>query len=111
MKYIRTKDGNIYEYSKVIISQLIGTDIIKQADTIEELCDVLVVKTKDYGISKGKIQVVDLRNIDDKSSLHNYIIRQMTNNGMFEFVYLGIETSEGIIYIAKMNEEGELELL
>ena len=55
MKYIRTKDGNIYEVieekdTKICIGwnwkeniYVDKNEILKQADTIEELCDEFVV--------------------------------------------------------------------
>ena len=86
--------------------------ILKVADTIEELCDVLIVKTKDYRGFKGKIELADLRNAcGTKESLHKYLISQMKRNDLFDFAFLGIETQKGLIYVAKMNDKGELELL
>ena len=67
-------------------------DIVKQADTIEELCDEFV------GISDGKSQM--LRFVP-------YACSQYWNGG----VYGAIWTDKGLIYIAKMNEEGVLCLI
>jgi hypothetical protein len=96
MKYIRTKDG-IYEYVDydnecIIPSPIIKyknklthcseCNIIKQADTIEELCDVIVCNA-DY---KGKAE------------------------DLYFNIYGAIWTEKGLIYVAKMNDKGELEL-
>ena len=108
MKYIRTKD-EIYEAVKEedewvdIISNferkmkynccIKKKAIIKQADTIEELCDEFVIKGT-RGLYLGiPLQECELRNIP---------ITQ---------IYGAIWTDKGLIYVAKMNEKGELELL
>ena len=115
MRYIRTKDvygkevilyikedrSNILKYCKkdvilncgikkpaVIISRKVF-DNLSQADTIEELCDEFV-----YGETL----------IYDKEEM-----KFLTSRG--EIVYGAIWTSKGLIYVAKMNEKGELELL
>ena len=115
MKYIRTKDG-IYEVEKKERAYFEGhpwlycckgkyelveeKDIIKQADTIEELCDYYIVFdneehcsiTKDYG---------DFLEIFYECQRHCWLDK----------AYGAIKTSRGLIYVAKMNEKGELELL
>ena len=114
MKYIRTKDGELYfnlgETQNGIIVEYnylgdgldlaINYDAIKnQADTIEELCDEIVE------VIDGKAQVVyaDI-------SFNDLAIAKIRdkNNAI---VYGAIWTDKGLIYVAKMNEEGELELI
>ena len=109
MKYIRTKDG-IIDLSKVTIGQNGWKDkkeyiafkqeeqkeTIKQADTIEELCDEAVFFDKDnvphYKSKEGNIWYLGA--------------------GLFiESLRYCIFTDKGLIYVAKMNEKGELELL
>ena len=101
MKYIRTKNGNIGECWRdneketwVVFKrphqfrqELKRENILKQADTIEELCDEFVV------IVDGK-----------------HYIRVPASNPNFQ-TYGAIWTDKGLIYIAKMNDKGELELL
>ena len=105
-KYIRTKDG-IYE----IISDDYGCeipvycdndfgekyiqeeDVIKFADTIEELCDEFVF------MSYGKPLIINNLDIPRKY-VDNYA------NQTFGAIW----TDKGLIYVAKMNEKGELEL-
>ena len=118
MKYIRTKDGIYNAIKEFKIGDMIGVPynglvkIIAQADTIEELCDVLIIKTKEYRGFKGEIKTVDLRIfIGTKEDLHNYLVSQMKREDLFEFAFLGIETDKGLIYVAKINTNGELELL
>lgn len=139
MKYIRTKDGKIidltskevssYEivedkaqeekYSKVIcvyyFDRDIGEhiendnsggrsmdnwylkDIIEQADTIEELCDGFIFKDTET----NKLHFL---NENDGISLLGAALFTETVRGY-------IETDKGLIYVAKLNKKGELELL
>jgi hypothetical protein len=69
----------------------------EQADTIEELCDMFVVIENVYGKIYHSINYTlcdDLRNDKD-------------NGG----VYGAVWTSKGLIYVAKMNDKGELVLI
>ena len=99
MKYIRIKD-KIMTYEEL---QKYGSEkwlngeeieILKQADTIEELCDEFV-------LPKHKIIITrfDLK--------HRYTKKDLEG----EIIYGAIWTDKGLIYVAKMNEKGELELL
>lgn len=137
MKYIRTKEGKIVdtttkylnfvskeEYLKqveenregLIISYIENnvwycyceedgnvewkTDILAQANTIEELCDELVAISK----NNHKTHFV----------IHRYFgsfdIDEWLKNNIYE-IYGAIWTDKGLIYVAKMNDKGELELL
>ena len=84
MKYIRTKDGRIE-----LNDETIEREIIAEADTIEELCDEFVC---------------DEMFVYDKEE-----IKFLISEG--EIVYGAIWTDKGLIYVAKMNESGVLELL
>lgn len=107
MNYIRTEDGKIIELPKKVITTIVlntkigdlksgyiaeykGIEVIKQADTIEELCDEFVVEDK-----------------DEFAIFHNSKLAKQTKG----IVYGAIWTDKGLIYVAKMNEKGELELL
>ena len=85
MKYIRTKDG-IYEYVDYDNECI----IVKQADTIEKLCDEFVFE-ETY-----------------PSGLKRHIITEDVAVGT---QFGAIWTDKGLIYVAKMNDNGELELL
>lgn len=113
MKYIRTKDG-IWEIMEIkpnyektyyhckhnlISNRFEKMDIINQADTIEELCDEIVE------IIDGKAQVV----YTDISFNDLAIAKIRDKNNAI--VYGAIWTDKGLIYVAKMNDKGELELL
>lgn len=71
--------------------------IIDQADTIEELCDGFVIIDEDNepNIKQG-------RDIDHCRRI--WAINKC-------LIYGAIWTDKGLIYVAKMNDKGELELL
>lgn len=111
MKYIRTKDGiyklidfsktdglkcaNHYGYTKDGINFL-GTskhfNKYKQANTIEELCDEFVFEDTD----KAKWIIKDFERA-----------KSLNSGALFGAIW----ADKGLIYVAKMNERGELELL
>lgn len=114
MKYIRTKDGRIVAcgteedsgYSKGYIRiqnkpKISATndpiEILKEADSIEELCDEFVY----YNVyEKGYTILGDYEEA--------YIHYGTVNETSF---YGAIWTDKGLIYVAKLNEKGVLELL
>ena len=118
MKYIRTKDGKVIDISKyekdtqgwyyhafTKCYAFPESDIVKQADTIEELCDEFVIYDKDqnngFPITCPKERLTEIK---------PYI--QICMQKQFNCWLKGaIWTDKGLIYVAKMNEEGELELL
>ena len=126
MKFIRTKDGRIIDTTKYervektivngeetaiaymyhsasgtnwVIEYLIRPcDILKQADTIEELCDELVM--------------VGCYKLPPFCVPHDTTLDEIWGNYDKEATCYGaIWTDKGLIYVAKMNEKGELELL
>jgi len=112
MKYIRTVTG-VYcllgdyftkqEGDVVYILNEGINKILKQADTIEELCDGYVIE---HPINAFKF-------FYDKEDMQKHLFN--TCMRMFRFyelkIYGVIRTDKGLIYVAKMNEKGELELL
>lgn len=97
MKYIRTKDG-VYDGEKYNadyeLDKALGK-IIKQADTIDELCDEFVYCYKN----------------DMPILVNEEQIKQLILLGRIQDVRGAIWTNNGLIYVAKMNEKGELELI
>ena len=110
--YIRTKDG-VYkidevkpyfldEKQKLFINNELKVAIneqrvIDQSENLEELCDEFVVIENVYGKIYHSINYTlcdDLRNDKD-------------NEGIYGCIW----TSKGLIYVAKMNDKGELELI
>lgn len=115
MKYIRTKDA-IYEIidetensfelcgpfekkmgcSCTMIKRLLGSNekpTYRLANTIEELCDEFVVVSS---------ICCSLLNKKEKQDIKRY-----AKSNLFGAIW----TSKGLIYVAKMNKKGELELL
>lgn len=121
MKYIRTKDHLICKvknedertisYENSWESGCLWKDSykngeIKQADTIEELCDEFVA----VGIP-FRTFIVDLDEIKrsglDIHSFSRACYMQYKKCAIYGAIY----TEKGLIYVAKMNDKGELELL
>ncbi len=117
MKYIRLKNNKIYKrpnncewefssdggitiYENDGIVHFLDDEIIYQADTIEELCDYVF-----YYNAIGGLIIQNCKNVNfeilSKNLLHGYIGN----------IKLAILTNKGLIYVAKMNEKGEFELL
>lgn len=115
-KYIRTKDDKIYEIidetensfelcgsfekkigcSCTMIKRLLDSNekpTYRLADTIEELCDEFV----EYGNRPIVITQVN--------------VKRGRMSGKTRIILGAIWTDKGLIYVAKMNEKGCLELL
>lgn len=96
--YIRTKDGRILDFDKLNEVSKLSIDMaeepIREAKTIEELCDEFVVVNNTCFNTPQLLGIV----IDKDYYKH-------------EEVYGAIWTSKGLIYVAKMNDTGELELI
>ena len=113
--YIRTKDG-VYEVKREEIlcgvkfydveddehlNRIREEQIIDQSENLDELCDEFVLydnQLKTYGVFDKK--VITFKWIQN----HSTIYKGMT-------IYGAIWTSKGLIYVAKMNENGELVLI
>lgn len=113
--YIRTKDGRIAEVKENMaikrcsenvlrlvykdnrsICVLSGNDdITKEADTIEELCDEFVGIDKTCENGHQLLRAIP------------YKCANFWNGG----VYGAVWTDKGLIYVAKMNDKGELVLI
>lgn len=107
--YVRTKDGYLLEViresesNKSYITKpkgwIIHKDrVVKQADTIEKLCDEFVAI--DNSLFGKKIKTY--------STLKE---AQTDKTFLYDVCYGAILTDRGIIYVAKVNDKGELELL
>lgn len=119
MKYIRTEDnriikidekGCIKEFEILKQKKLYafkdsqysyryenGKEVKQIADIIEELCDEFVVVFED----KNHIVYSQFKWAMDKAMW----------SGMPFIIYGAVWTDKGLIYVAKMNDTGELELL
>lgn len=85
------------EYQNLVIELSPYYKDCKQADTIEELCDEFVY---DYGKDKDRFK-------NDELAIK---ILKANNNEKVN-IYGAIWTSKGLIYVAKMNDKGDLLLL
>lgn len=121
MKYIKTENGvfefteNMHITENYLIDSYVNDEdvfgnkdimyedlgkIIKQADTIEELCDSFVAIGNKHLIWDK--QHLDVTFEQVKQSYSAY--------GIFD-IYGAIWTSKGLIYVAKINDKGELVLI
>ena len=83
-------------------SELVATN---QSENLEELCDEFVVEVKD------KMPFVsDMFFINEKEQKEDIKALAEYYKG-YENFYGAIWTSKGLIYVAKINDKGELELL
>ena len=104
MKYIRTKDGKINwiffpnnEQKEIEFANKLNA---KFADTIEELCDYEM-----HYDNNGEFVIRPIKHVDWQS------LKRVVINKWFKDCKLAIKTDKGLIYVAKMNEKGELELI
>ena len=109
MKYIRTKDGRIFptKAKEEDIDKSIYADV---ADTIEELCDELVVHNPNNDpeyFPQWFVYRNDWKNVLNEKSAN---FKKEHYEKEIE-VYGAIWTDKGLTYVAKMNDEGKLELL
>lgn len=122
MKYIRTKGGvyevvDTYEVKYVIGYTEDGFEIsiykenvIAQSDNLAELCDAYVFVSKSgethyiYGFDYDMGVKVNGSRIEWDEAFKKHLLENGT-------VYGCIWTPKGLIYVAKMNEEGNLVLI
>ena len=118
--YIRTKDG-VYEYKqeRIVVDnnkvkyQSVCVDgmhtwlkleeVISQSENLEELCDNIVYNGYLYQNKIINNELVE----DSFEELTLPIDEDMIKQG----IYGSIWTDKGLIYVAKMNDKGELELI
>ena len=111
MKYIRTNTG-VYEVTDDLIINRFGHlakkadpiitisgvgEIIKQSDTIEELCDEFVIADVEHKCRERVFKPA--------------LVQVIKNNKKPYEIYGAIWTDKGLIFVARMNNEGVLELL
>ena len=110
--YIRTKnriykvesetfDKQGYYIDEYEYDMILKRKVIKQADTIEELCDEFVGYFECFNISHYFI--------NEKS--YDELKREVEMLGPNYIDYGAIWTDKGLIFVAKMNDKGEFELI
>ena len=79
------------------------TQVLAAANTIEELCDRFVIEYKQH--NEQRILKTFIK------AERNFLKDKMHQLNHIKNLYGAIWTDKGLIYVAKMNEKGELELL
>lgn len=101
--YIRTKDGRILDFDKLNEVSKLSIDMeeepIRESETIEELCDEFVCYFEIFNRSYYFIY----KNSYDELKRDVQTIQYSA--------YGAIWTSKGLIFVARMNDKGELELI
>ena len=77
--------------------------IIKDADTIEELCDELLL------FANKKTRAIVFANPQNENDVD--YLEEMAIKYADSVIFGAIYTEKGLIFVAKMNEKGDLELL
>ena len=94
--------------------QMFENMLLKKADTIEELCDEFVCTG---GKGRNSFLSPEYKNFDEEgypTDTYEEGILNAIRRGVnyINYVWYGaIWTDKGLIYVAKMNKKGELELL
>lgn len=124
MKYIRTKDGRVIK-AKAVEYNLVDRDdtfiqrrrdfidilhraipqerVLKEADTIEELCDEFVYLFEGHHFyCRWNKLIKKWQTLPELFEMSDDKIKTIKG---------AIWTNKGLIYVAKMNNKGELELL
>ena len=125
--YIRTK-SNIYETESPFLDNngkwvgyniveddmaiILRSQVIREADTIEELCDEFVLYYGDTMQTSIPIPWATYERRDDNWQKHKEkLISELKKAEKKATVYGAIWTSKGLIYVAKMNSDGKLVLI
>lgn len=105
MSYIRTKDSiykvkteNEFTYDTTTGENIFKSDVIKEKDDIEDLCDEFVCAYKENNI---KITYPDL----------DWAIDKLKRYAGPTTIYGAVWCEWGLKYVAKVNDKGELELI
>ena len=110
MKYIRTKTSIINAFTTLNSKELFDylkqfdnykDDLINVSDNIEELIDEFVIYDNFY---HSRMTPVAMHTKENQEIIKGYLKQNIA-------CYGAIWTDKGLIFVAKMNEKGELELL
>lgn len=121
--YIRTKDGRIIDTTKIATGskymnfatndesfrEIFKTEPLAKSENLEELCDEGVIEVK-FGSTGYKAHFN--KYIDELKNFLKYLkeCQPITKDEILN-VYGAIWTDKGLIYVAKMNDKGELVLI
>ena len=109
--YIRTKNGRILDFDKLNEVSKLSIDMaeepIRESENIEELCDEFVGYVGEEYVKENETY--------DMPNFQEYNLKDMLYHMSYDkedcVVYGAIWTSKGLIYVAKMNDKGDLELI
>lgn len=105
MRYVRTKNNQIVDLDTMEFDwafpreNFVKAHAVKQADTIEKLCDEFV------GI------IEEERFVFSNTKENELFVKEQHKYHAYKVLYGAIWTDKGLIYVAKMNKIGEFELL
>lgn len=105
MKYARTKERIFICKFPENCRTIKDNEIIAKADTIEELCDEFVVNSKDE--NEPYWQYCNFDTLEEAKKSYD----AFKHNNHDAFVFGAIWTDRGLLFVAKMNDKGEMELL
>ena len=131
MKYVRTKDGRVFMPNKIAHEPIgingewkavacwyhgepfdMEKEIVKVSENLEDLCDEFVLHYGDTIQTSIPIPWATYERRDDNWQKHKEkLISELKNTERKAIVYGAIWTNKGLVYIAKMNDNGELKLL
>lgn len=115
MKYIRTKGGIELNILDGVMAPQCVKEVIAQADMIEELCDGFVVISEEYVEPHYVKGLIDTNALDFENHWRPYgngkVLNKFCQELIDAVIYGAIWTDKGLIYVAKLNDKGELELL
>ena len=100
LMYRTIKDNKVYRVGWDVEKPTFEADIIAEADTLEELCDEFVIENDYCG------QISQSRYFDFEVAKQNIDIA--SNDVIYGALRIA---GKGLIYVAKMNNEGALELI
>ena len=103
IKYIRNTDNVVFK-SDGVLAKGYEHDGYQVSDSLEDLCDRCVVKLK---YEKQPF----IGSFYEFEHFINQYVKKIPSNNPVTDIFGAIWTDEGLIYKAKMNEEGKLELI
>ena len=88
--------------SRCHFSATLNSEIIKQANNVEELCDYVFYRF----IEDNELEIKNIKKVNMR------VLKSWYKNNIVKDVMFAILTDKGLIYVAKMNKDkGEPELI
>ena len=103
---IEIEKNNLYVFNGNLKNTI---TFVKQADTIEELCDEFVLVAEDYDYFQTTRKITRKWVFDDLANAEQK--EDEIGKGISRTIYGAIWTENGLIFVSKENIKGELELL